>query len=330
MNRQGRVRSFHRSRQRELHAFAKGLRNTQCLLPSPIEPYRVLRVDRHRQRFGAVVRSLLRFGNQAPHLAAGDLEAVVPMRLSPSLTNSQDVAVALVVVRTDTRAEEVGLDVAAQLDVSQLAFRQHAQTRLTCARVPLCRLSARISRERNAVQRRVNVAARRLVAEHGFSRQEPARGDRDALEANRNRIVRTRRLTVRGADDPISKCPARRSSSGRRIDRSAGGLQLFFHHFHFLLLRFHQIVLHLNLAGLRCQQFANLLQFAFDRRGARRRRSSGGRGCSRCCARRLRVACFVGFVRASRFRRVFVVISRPTRAGHDRSHDQPKGQQRCC
>src|ERR1700722_17770841 len=164
------------------------------------------------------------------------------MRLSPSLTNSQDVAVALVVVRSDARAEEVGFDVAAQLDTGQLSFRQHGQTRLTCARVPLRRLSARVSWERNAVQRRVDVATGRLVAEHGFSRQESARGDRDSLEANRYRIVRTWCLTVCRPDDAVPESAAGWCFRGGRILRQARRLQFFLQHFHLLLLDLHHVV----------------------------------------------------------------------------------------
>ena len=93
------------------------------------------------------------FSNQAPHLAAGDAPAVVELGLAPTLTQTQHVAVALIVVRSDAAAEEVDLDVTAELHGSKSSFRKHAETRLARTGVPFRCLPARISGEGDVVER---------------------------------------------------------------------------------------------------------------------------------------------------------------------------------
>ncbi len=84
------------------------LGHAEAVLPRPAEAHGVLRIDRHGQRFGAIVFADLGFRHQAPHLAAGEGPAALQRGLTPNLALAQDVAVALVVVGGDAGAEEVG------------------------------------------------------------------------------------------------------------------------------------------------------------------------------------------------------------------------------
>ena len=67
-------------------------------LRCPAEAAGVLSINSHRQRFREVVQSLLGFGNQTPHLAAGYGPFMIGS-LSPNLPLTQGIAVALIVIQ---------------------------------------------------------------------------------------------------------------------------------------------------------------------------------------------------------------------------------------
>src|SRR5271156_6095303 len=87
---------FHRSRHREF--IPETLGYAELVLPRPAEAHRVLWVDGQGQSFRAVLHSLSRFSDQAPHLPAREAPAIVELGLAPSLAETQYVAVAFVVI----------------------------------------------------------------------------------------------------------------------------------------------------------------------------------------------------------------------------------------
>src|SRR5262249_47975638 len=92
-----RLRRFHRETQRELAAEILGY--AEAVLAGPAEAHGVLRIDGHRQGFGAVVEQLLGLRYQAPHLAAREGPSAFQVRACENLALPQHVAVALTVVR---------------------------------------------------------------------------------------------------------------------------------------------------------------------------------------------------------------------------------------
>ena len=117
----------------------------------------------------------------------------------------------------------------------------------------------------------VDISALRLVAEHGFCRQETAGSDRDSLVANRNRILRAGGLSVDGTNgdragaavaDGLRRRIRNSAIGGRLIGgvmRNFGGFYLQFHRLHALLLFLHLLVLQLDLSRLRLDELAELL-----------------------------------------------------------------------
>src|SRR5262249_1895087 len=91
----GRLRTFDAYAQRELIPV---LRNAESVRTLPCPADDVLRVDLQRERFLPVLNSLLAFGDQAPHLAAREVETVVKLHACPQLPLPEHVAVALPVV----------------------------------------------------------------------------------------------------------------------------------------------------------------------------------------------------------------------------------------
>ena len=120
-------------------------------------------------------------------------------------------------------------------------------------------LSTGIARERNVIERRVDVRTHGLVAENRFRRQEAAGSNRDSLVANRNRILGTGLLPISGtnanrADAAIGdrrrspvRCAAIRGRLIGGIVRNFGGFHFQFHRLHALLLFLHLLVLQLDL-----------------------------------------------------------------------------------
>src|ERR1700722_210755 len=103
------------------------LRQPQCILPCPAETGGILRVDSHGQCFAAVVHAMFGFGDQTPHLPAGETPAIVEGGLTPHLALPYRVTVALIVVRGNARRQEVSFHISRQLHVRQLPFRQQRE-----------------------------------------------------------------------------------------------------------------------------------------------------------------------------------------------------------
>ena len=104
---------FDRNRESELAA--EVLHDAEAVLARPSEADGILRIDRQRNPFLAVVDALLIFGGQRPHLAAGEAPAAVELGLRPNLALAQNIAVALAVVGGDASAQPVRFVVAGQL-----------------------------------------------------------------------------------------------------------------------------------------------------------------------------------------------------------------------
>src|SRR5277367_2016651 len=99
------LRIFHRHGPRQL--LAERLGYTEAILSSPTEPNGIRGVNRHRHCLAAVFHPLFSLGNQAPHLAAGKGPPAVQRSLRPHLPLSERITVALVIIRSDARRQEV-------------------------------------------------------------------------------------------------------------------------------------------------------------------------------------------------------------------------------
>src|SRR5271169_609089 len=125
---QGCLRVFHRYVEPNLVAEVLGY--AQTILPRPAETYVVRRIDGHRRSFSTVVHTMLGFRDQAPHLTTGETPSVVEHCLAPGLPIPQRIAVALIVVGSHTRGEEVRFEVAGHLRAGESPFCQHGYSRL--------------------------------------------------------------------------------------------------------------------------------------------------------------------------------------------------------
>src|SRR4029077_10455993 len=92
---------------------------------------------------GTVIGSLFGFGDQAPHLSAGDGPATVKGCLGEGLTLAEGVAVALVVVGGNGCGKKVSLDITAQFNVPQISLSQHRDPRLTARSKEFCGVALR-------------------------------------------------------------------------------------------------------------------------------------------------------------------------------------------
>ena len=109
--------------------------------------------------------------------------------LAPDLALTQNVAVGLVVVGRGARSQPVHLVVAGQVECARIALDQRRQTALASGEVQLAHVTFVRARERNRVQRRVDVGVHRTLAPHTFKRHEPTRRNRHSLVVQRRRRV---------------------------------------------------------------------------------------------------------------------------------------------
>src|SRR5579864_5193678 len=187
------LRIFHGQRHRQL-VVREGLRDPETKLTRPTEADVILRVNRHWTGFGERLGSFLGFSHQAPHLAAGDGPAAFEGRLRPELPLAERIAVRLVVVRGDARGQKVTLEVAADLDVVELALNPGADLRLASGKVQVIHVGVGGASERNSLEVRIHVVGNSPLPVHGFRSHEPAGSDCDSLEAN---LVRIRLVFIR-------------------------------------------------------------------------------------------------------------------------------------
>src|SRR5262249_39842079 len=98
---------------------------TVSALPGPADD--VLRIDLEGKGFLTVLDALFAFGDQAPHLAAGKVEAVIPLNAGPQLTLAKYVAVALAVVGSYAGAQEIAFVVAIHFCVAYLGIDEKSE-----------------------------------------------------------------------------------------------------------------------------------------------------------------------------------------------------------
>jgi hypothetical protein len=86
------------------------------------------------------------------------------------LTQTEHVAVGLVVVGANAGAQEIRRDVAGELDGGQPPLGEQAESRLTCGGVEFGGLTARVSWKRNLLEARIGIGVVGFVPENRFSR----------------------------------------------------------------------------------------------------------------------------------------------------------------
>ena len=145
-------------------------------------------IDGHGQSFRAIVQAFLSLGNEAPHLAAGEVPSL-HSGLSPSLALAEGVTVAFIVIGGNAGGEEVAFHIAGQLGALQLAFSQHGNTRLASGGKEFGEMALRSAGQVHAVERGVNVRGQRAIAVYGFCRQEATGRDGDPLEVQSYRAL---------------------------------------------------------------------------------------------------------------------------------------------
>src|SRR3984957_10455024 len=153
----------------------------------PAETDVVIGIDNLRQIFRSRVGADLGFGNQRPHLTAGDGEAAFRCSLCPDLALAKGVAVALVVIAGRTGGQEVGFNVAGQLEALGIALEEGADAALTTGEVQLGSVRLCCAGIRGGVERSVDVRVERTGAVHTFKCEEGDRCNLHTLVANGER-----------------------------------------------------------------------------------------------------------------------------------------------
>ncbi len=129
-------------------AVADPLHHAEAVLPLPGKADIVLGVDGQWDGFGEVREAVPILRRKRPHLSTGDRPSPLHVGLCPCLTETQWIAIALVVVGSGSCAKKVGLKVSAQRSGGELALGQQRDTRLPPAGVELrenaCRRAGRM------------------------------------------------------------------------------------------------------------------------------------------------------------------------------------------
>src|SRR4029077_222838 len=136
--------------------------------------------------------------NQAPHLAAGDGPAAFESRLRPELALPECVAVGLVVIRGNTRRQEVTLEVAADFNAIELSGNSSVNLGLSAGKVQVIHVGVGGAGERNSLEVCVHVVGDGTLAINTFSRHEAAGRNRDSLEAD---LIRIGLVFIRGSNE---------------------------------------------------------------------------------------------------------------------------------
>jgi len=101
------------------------------------------------------------------------LETVRPGNVGPQLPLAEDIAVALAVVGSGAGPEEIAFIVASHLGAANRGFGQQREAGLPGGEVVLCHFAQRVTRVRNAVKWRVDVAAGSALAETVAASMKP-------------------------------------------------------------------------------------------------------------------------------------------------------------
>src|SRR5712671_4926067 len=107
------LRVFHRYREPRLVVEVLG--QAQSILPGEGETRSMVRVNGQGSGFRAVVHPVLGFGKEGPHLAAGDVPAIVESGSDISLPLAQRIAIGLIIVGGNAHAEEVSFVITGEL-----------------------------------------------------------------------------------------------------------------------------------------------------------------------------------------------------------------------
>src|SRR5580698_5976131 len=140
-----------------------------AVLTLPNEAHVICRIDGLRQQLRAIDDASPILRGKAPLLTGSKDPAVLRFGLSPKLTLTQHIAVALVVVRGNAGAQPVHLVVAAQSPVVQLAFSHQCKTRLATCTVKLTHRRVVGTFKRNGVEGGIDVRRCRAIPVHSRS-----------------------------------------------------------------------------------------------------------------------------------------------------------------
>ncbi len=160
---------------------AEFLLDAQAGLASPGEADVVVGVDGVGEDLGAVVGALAVFGDERPHLSASNGEAFGGLGAAPDLALAEGVGVGLVVVRGDAGGEEVGFEVALELERAGIALEEATETALTPGKVELGDVSLVRAGVGSGVEGGREVGVDGTLTPDGFEREEGDGGDGDAL-----------------------------------------------------------------------------------------------------------------------------------------------------
>ncbi len=126
------------------------------------------------------------FRHQRPHLAARHREAARASQPGPrSAADAAHSCCSGCCWTVVPAAQPVHLPVAAQLVAARIARHQHRQTALASGEVQLAHMPFVRARQRNAVERGVDVRVHRVLTPHTFKRREATRRNVHALIVQR-------------------------------------------------------------------------------------------------------------------------------------------------